>query len=321
MIDFLKYPKEYRVNKPLSVEKYLLSANLTKTEYHHVCNRICSIELLYDLPTLDGKEIIIIGLEVTNIDGIRLNTVTRSIAQSLPYSCVIILYVGNQVRLFVFKTRENKENKFRRVIEQSSSTDFFEINTFDVYSFDAVYSLKSVSFPILSEQETIEKWVDEFKCSRDSRKNNWYRKLMIKRHKEQEQLFAALLSAQEDESAVEADDDDVEFDEEKVLIEEYIDCLCEYAPILFDEWIDGIEKEDLDEFNENEIKWFTFQYLETSEDIIKELFDKELLLSQKRKIFNAILADEGTAISSLQILDIDVVRQNFLQQGLIESYV
>lgn len=137
MWDYIGFPDEYRVDKPVDKEKFLKHGNLTDYERNQLVRYMEDIKVLYSIPFIkDGSEMVVLytDLDLQKIKNIHFVTdYVKSVVQALPYKCMLVLHCRGIIRFYVFAGTPNSVNINRTVVHQCYSTD------------DMFYSQKSFS--------------------------------------------------------------------------------------------------------------------------------------------------------------------------------
>lgn len=176
MVDFLKYSKEYRVEKKLTLQHFLKSAHLTETGRNLLGKTVKEIQIMYDLPCDNGEELIVIGAEITNVDtDEEIRQIAKTIAAAIPQYVVMLLYFGKYCRLFLFRTEENSASPNRRIIVKETSSFLFDAENPEIYMKRFIDRMSSVEIPMLHPRFTIAQWMDLLEDYRRYWKNPYIR--------------------------------------------------------------------------------------------------------------------------------------------------
>lgn len=123
MWDPFVFPKQYIVKKEMGKDRFLNNANLTPRERETIETYVDDIQVLYDIRCCDEDEIIVFGADVKRLkNNYTPHLIASSIAASLPYHSLIVLYYYEYVYFYMFNTRENKYDPRRRRKTEWSST-------------------------------------------------------------------------------------------------------------------------------------------------------------------------------------------------------
>lgn len=129
MFDVLRFPKEFQVSKRMGKERYLKHGNLTERERRLAEGFLKDTSLLYSIPCDDRSEMIVLLSEVepTVMHGSYwLNNLMNAIAQSFPYTCMIVLKCQGTVSFYVFDKHQHSYDSGRSVVENTYATPTFD---------------------------------------------------------------------------------------------------------------------------------------------------------------------------------------------------
>lgn len=319
MIDFFDFDEKYRVKKKMSPNKFLQGANLTPSEKEKLEKSLLEIEILYDLRSVNGEELVIIGAEVGNFMryGLKMKELAKAIAQSISYPSVIVLYLGRHAQISLFSTRKNKNDNSRRLIEKTRTSKIFSADEPEYYIFDLLKAIYETDLPLTkAPDKVIEEWMRKIEYdSDDSSKENRY--------------FEYVDDANDIVFENDSDDDfdDYDPDDEKALFEEddsdekfresYVNCLANYSLQLFEEYQSLLAENGLKIYSEDKVyedgdevveidkdEWI-FWYIDTCEDLIEVAFDK-MTTNEKKRILKVFLSKKENPTE--MVLDISDVR-------------
>lgn len=129
MWEFLNIPDKYWIKKKTDTDTFIRKANLTDTERKKLHDSVLDIELKYDIPFLDGSEIILIDVLCKNSrDKWLYKNVATYIAQSIPYCCVVFTHNRIIGCMSFFYRRSNTQSAGRSVINKQSVLSDISMN-------------------------------------------------------------------------------------------------------------------------------------------------------------------------------------------------
>lgn len=329
MYDFFNFPSEYKVKKPMTVERFLKSVNTTESEYKKLSASIHDVEILYDILDEDDNELIIIAAEISNfIDEYQQYDIARAIATSIPQLVLVVLFVGKYARIFAFETSQNTQNLRRRVIKREISTVLFNASQPEEYAEKTVHFIQGTDFPVYSAKSLYEDWVEFLIAEKEERKH--------KRFFKKEAISNLVTQILEDAECDYYDDEILKDESEdyylrkgygysedifsQILPEyerfqriEMLKCLREYANILYSEF----EETYYDLPDSFSLEEWAYAYIWVCNDIFKAFFRTPINKNQICTILNAITGedDDFESNGSYQPIEIDEVRK------MLEEYL
>lgn len=136
------FPQGFKVNIALEPKDYLKKANLTEREKSDL-KILSSVEILYDLKFADDSESIVIGASLKYMkDKFSVQNIAKIIATSIPYLSVVVVRVGEIVKVAMLNSKPNQYDSGRRVVTEFTCTDEIRLDRALVGSLDV---LKQIS--------------------------------------------------------------------------------------------------------------------------------------------------------------------------------
>jgi len=267
MWELLSLPVKYKVNKELKTADFLSKANLTKAETDELSLLISNIELKYDVRYSDKTEIILIDVSIKyQKNKWTSKNVARTVAQSIPYDCIIYIHDSSIGCVSAFIRRENEYNNRRSAIDKQSVIPEFQIGNLP---YETQKCLTDIS-NILTDENTTASSATIRCIERIEACKNYFSLFgeMIEEEKEESRRIMRLLQYGFAEDSLDEDfvsDDDSSDNEIVVSLSK--EALCKSAFAFF---CDSDCYNDVDDVPE----WL-LDYAKNCKDILDELYNVE----------------------------------------------
>ncbi len=162
MVDYLNFPRKFRVRSNLTVKDYLAKSGLTAAEKRKMTVYLKDIRLLFDFPYPD-EEILIVEAIRENHEEKHYTVLefAKAIAKSFPHRMLLIVHLGGKIRFFTFDYRENTRNSSRLMVDDSFSTFDLVLAQEDPLENGALQRMQRAPLEAKSGAELYETWKNE----------------------------------------------------------------------------------------------------------------------------------------------------------------